>query len=153
MLRRRIDRPVVPKGRFAQPEAINRFAPVKRKAEGRLSFLTGKGRRIHPVTPIISAAFHHFSFPAAAFGFTSCAVIVRSTSAFGICCSVHSTAHGVFLVTAKPTASLMVRDHVPLSHSRVFIRVPVSLPKMAQENKPTKYFPKTWQLFYRCPRL
>jgi hypothetical protein len=43
---------------------------------------------------MISAVSHNFSFLAAAFRITSCAFIIRSISAAGICCSLPSTAHG-----------------------------------------------------------
>src|SRR6202035_2620699 len=48
-------------------------------------------RIVRSVTPIISAASHHFNFPAIAFKITSCIFIIRSISAVGICPSVFST--------------------------------------------------------------
>src|SRR5580700_9122838 len=46
---------------------------------------------VRSVTPMISAASHHFNFPAIAFRITSCIFIIRSISAAGICSSVRST--------------------------------------------------------------
>jgi hypothetical protein len=50
---------------------------------------------VSSVTPIISAASHHFSFPAAAFNITSCAFIIRSVSAAENCSSLLPTAHSL----------------------------------------------------------
>ncbi|MDQ2776723.1 MAG: hypothetical protein M3Y57_17660, partial [Acidobacteriota bacterium] len=60
------------------------------------------------VTPIISAASHHFSLPAAAFNITSCAFIIRSISAAGICCSSGSPPFSFSHPLLKQTFHLLI---------------------------------------------
>jgi hypothetical protein len=54
--------------------------------------LARQRRIVRSVTPIISAASHHFSFPAIARKITSCTFIVRSITAWLYCPSLLSTA-------------------------------------------------------------
>jgi hypothetical protein len=65
-------------------------------------------RMVRWVTPIISAASHHFSLPAAAFNITSYAFIIRSISAAGICCSSASTPFSFSHSILKQTSYLLI---------------------------------------------
>jgi hypothetical protein len=69
---------------------------------------------------MISAASHHFNFPAIAFKITSCIFIIRSISAAGICSSVLSTPPSFSHPLLKRTFHLLIapdNSHATDSHA------------------------------------
>jgi hypothetical protein len=74
---------------------------------------------VRSITPIISAASHHFSLPAIAFKITSCIFIIRSVSSGGIRCLTPSTSTSFPLAYLKRTFHLLIeadKSHATDNH-------------------------------------
>ena len=72
---------------------------------------------------MISAASHHFSLPAIAFKITSCAFIIRSISAAGICCSMASTPFSFSHPRFKRTFHLLIEADNSHATDTAFVQV------------------------------